>query len=76
MGTMASPIDLETRNETRKDHFVVVHPLDDVPETKVDTEAMGPMAMTRTVRVSLLSLRAYLILMVLLVVYHVVMLAR
>jgi len=76
MGTMASPIDLETRNETRKDHFVVVHPLDDVPETKVDTEALGPMAMTRTVRFSLLSLRAYLILMVLVVVYHVVMLAR
>jgi len=76
MGTIASPMDLETRMETRKDHFVVVHPLDDVFETKVDTEALGPMAMTRSVRVSLLSLRAYLILMVLLVVYHVVMLAR
>jgi hypothetical protein len=34
------------------------------------------MPMTRSVRFSLLSLRAYLILMVLLVVYHVVMLAR
>ena len=76
MATMASPMDLETRLETRKDHFVVVHPLDDVLETKVDTEALGPMAMTRSVRFSLLSLRAYLILMVLLVVYHVVMLAR
>jgi hypothetical protein len=76
MGTIASLIDLETRLETRKHHFVVVHPLDDVPETKVDTEALGPMPMTRTVRFSLLSLRAYLILMVLLVVYHVVMLAR
>jgi hypothetical protein len=54
----------------------VVHPLDDVIETKVDTEALGPMPMTRSVRFSLLSLRAYLILMVLLVVYHVVMLAR
>jgi hypothetical protein len=69
-------MDLETRLEPRKDHFVVVHPLDDVFETKVDTEALGPMAMTRSVRFSLLSLRAYLILMVLLVVYHVVMLAR
>jgi hypothetical protein len=69
-------MDLETRNETRKDHFVVVHPLDDVQETKVDTEALGPMPMTRTVRLSLMSLRAYLILMVLMVVYHVVMLAR
>jgi hypothetical protein len=76
MGTIATLIDLETRMETRKDHFVVVHPLDDVPETKVDTEALGPMPMTRTVRFSLMSLRAYLILMVLLVVYHVVMLAR
>jgi hypothetical protein len=76
MATMASPMDLETRLEKRKDHFVVVHPLDDVFETKVDTDALGPMAMTRTVRLSLLSLRAYLILMVLLVVYHVVMLAR
>jgi hypothetical protein len=60
----------------KNDQFVVVHPLDDVPETKVDTEALGPMAMTRTVRYSLMSLRAYLVLMVLLVVYHVVMLAR
>ena len=73
MATMANPIELE---EVRKNHFVVIHPLDDVPETKVDTEALGPMPMTRTVRLSLLSLRAYLILMVLLVVYHVVMLAR
>jgi hypothetical protein len=66
----------ETKMKTTKDHFVVVHPLDDVQETKVDTEALGPMPMTRSVRFSLLSLRAYLILMVLLVVYHVVMLAR
>jgi len=62
--------------KTTKDRFVVVHPLDDVFEAKVDTEGLGPMAMTRSVRFSLLSLRAYLILMVLLVVYHVVMLAR
>ncbi|MGD0364275.1 MAG: hypothetical protein ABSC93_25640 [Bryobacteraceae bacterium] len=60
----------------KNEQFLVVHPLDDVIETKVDTEALGPMPMTRSVRFSLLSLRAYLILMVLLVVYHVVMLAR
>ena len=68
----------ETNMKTTKDttHFLVVHPLDDVPETKVDTEALGPMPMTRSVRLSLMSLRAYLLLMVLLVVYHVVMLAR
>jgi hypothetical protein len=67
---------MEETKMTTNNRYVVVHPLDDVLETKVDTEALGPMAMTRSVRYSLLSLRAYLILMVLLVVYHVVMLAR
>jgi hypothetical protein len=67
---------MEEDMKTTKEQFVVVHPLDDVFEPKVDTEALGPMAMTRTVRLSLMSLRAYLILMVLMVVYHVVMLAR
>jgi hypothetical protein len=67
---------MEEDMKTKKDQYLVIHPLDDVLETKVDTEALGPMAMTRSVRFSLLSLRAYLILMVLMVVYHVVMLAR
>ena len=58
------------RNEAAN-HFVVVHPLDDIPERKVDTEGLGPMPMTRSVKLSLLSLRAYLILMMLLVFYHV-----
>jgi hypothetical protein len=52
-------------------HFVVIHPLDDLPEQKVDTEGLGPMPMTMSVRISLLSLRAYLVLMMLLVFYHV-----
>ena len=57
------------------DRFVVIHPLDDVPEEKVDTESLGPMAMTPSVRISLVSLRAYLILMMLLVFYRVLVLA-
>ncbi len=56
--------------------FVVIHPLDDVREEKVDTAALGPMPMTTSVRLSLLSLRAYLVLMILLVFYHVIDLAR
>jgi hypothetical protein len=52
-------------------HFVVIHPLDDLPEEKVDTEGLGPMPMTMSVRISLLSLRVYLVLMMLLVFYHV-----
>ncbi len=51
--------------------FVVVHPLDDVVEAKVDVEALGPMPLTPSVKFSLLVLRGYLIIMGLLVLYHV-----
>ncbi len=71
MATMMNRIEYEERNG----HFVVIHPLDDLPEEKVDTESLGPMAMTASVRLSLLSLRAYLLLMMLLVFYRVVVLA-
>jgi hypothetical protein len=43
--------------------YVVIHPLDDEPEEKVETENLGPMPMTTTVRVCLYALRAYLLLM-------------
>ena len=55
--------------------FLVIHPLDDVREQKVETEHLGPMKMTATVRISLLVLRGYLVLMMLLVLYHVLDLA-
>jgi hypothetical protein len=71
MATMTNPFET---NEPAN-YFVVVHPLDDVREEKVDTENLGPMAMTTTVRISLLALRAYLVLMMILVLYHVVDLA-
>ncbi|HJT89373.1 MAG TPA: hypothetical protein VJ732_16005 [Bryobacteraceae bacterium] len=71
MATTMNPLE----NEELTRHFVVVHPLDDLPEEKVDIESLGPMAMTTSVRISLLSLRAYLVLMILLVFYRVVVLA-
>ena len=71
MATMTNPMEIQEL----VNHFVVVHPLDDVREEKVDTEHLGPMAMTMSVRISLLSLRAYLVLMMLLVFYHVLDLA-
>lgn len=40
----------EFDNTIERAGFEVVHPLDDVPEEKVDTEHLGPMRMTRTVR--------------------------
>jgi hypothetical protein len=63
-------------HECDQKRYVVVHPLDDVPEEKVDTENLGPMPMTRSVKLSLLSLRGYLVLMILMVLYHVLQLAR
>jgi hypothetical protein len=57
-------------------HFAVVHPLDDAPEQKVDLSVLGPMPMTTSVRLSLWALRGYLIVMSLLVLYHVMDLAR
>jgi hypothetical protein len=53
-----------------ENHYLVVHPLDDQTEEKIDTSKLGPMAMTTSVKVSLMALRGYLILMVLLVGYH------
>ena len=64
-----------TITEVPDDHFVVVHPLDDVPEEKVDTENLGVMPMTCSVKLSLMALRACLVLMMLLVLYHVMDLA-
>ena len=56
----------------------VVHPLD-VPkehrEQKCDVSKLGPMAMTPAVKFSLMALRAYLIAMILLLVYKVVAMA-
>jgi len=55
----------------QKEEFFVVHPLDDVREKKIDVSSLGPIKLTRTVRAALFALRAYLILMLMLVVYHV-----
>jgi len=59
----------------KQEEFVVIHPLDDVREQKVDFSRLGPMPLTRTVRVSLMALRGYLIVMLVLVAYHVLGLA-
>jgi hypothetical protein len=53
-----------------ENHYVVVHPLDDRHEEKIDTSILGPMPMTTSVKLSLMALRGYLILMMVLVGYH------
>ena len=60
---------------TDKSEFLVIHPLDDVQEQKIETRNLGPMRMTLVVRVSLLALRGYLLFMMMLLLYHVLDLA-
>ena len=66
---------LTLAEEVPENHFLVVHPLDDQPELKIDTTNLGPMPMTPSVKYSLFALRGYLVLMTLLVMYHVLDLA-
>jgi hypothetical protein len=63
---------------TRADRplLVVLHPLDDAPEVKLDPARAGRMHLTRSVKWSLFALRAYLTLIMLLVAYRVYVLAK
>ncbi len=60
-----------TRLNAQEQFYQVVHPLDDVPEEKCSPEKLGPIHMTPTVKLSLLALRGYLILIVMLVFFSV-----
>ena len=63
------------QDEPSEERFIVVHPLDDRPETKAATSSLGPSPMTRTVWWALITLRAYLVIMMLLVLYQFLTLA-
>ncbi len=63
------------QNSYESQCFSVVHPLNDVPEQKCSSEGLGQIAMTRLVRISLGILRAYLIVMTLMLSYHILDLA-
>ena len=75
-GTASQQLTGPVENDPKEDFFYVVHPLDDLPEEKVKSDHLPPLTMTQTVRWPLFTLRAYLIIMMLLLVYHVVNLAR
>jgi hypothetical protein len=58
-----------TQLDVQKPVFQVIQPLYDAPEAKCSPENLGAIHMTLTVKLSLFALRAYLILIVLLVFY-------
>ena len=72
---MTLTTEFDDSKQDTQPYFTVVHPLDDDPEEKVDTENLGPMQMTRTVRVCLYALRGYLLLMFGLLGFRVLQLA-
>jgi hypothetical protein len=76
MSTISQPLTDPLKNDPKDEFFYVIHPLDDLPEEKVKSDHLSPLKMTPMVRWSLFILRAYLIVMMLLLVYHVVDLAR
>ena len=63
------------RNSYSPESFLVIHPLYDEPETKCESEGLGPIEMTGAVRTSLVILRGYLLAMGGMLLYHVLDLA-
>ena len=72
----AERIELEGAMAEQRGAYLVVHPLDDAPEEKIDTEHLGPMQMTKTVRLCLFALRGYLLAMFGLLGFRVLQLAH
>jgi hypothetical protein len=76
---MAIQQELKKKSEIR--HYedggeLVIHPLfDSRPDEKVKTEGIPPLKMTKTAKVALISLRLYLIVSMLLLLYYVYTLA-
>jgi hypothetical protein len=72
---MTVTTEFDDLTQAERQLFSIVHPLDDEPEEKVDTEHLGPMQMTKTVRICLFALRGYLLLMFGLLGFRVLQLA-
>jgi hypothetical protein len=68
---MATIMNNNEISESQIEMYELVHPLYDAPEVKRSAEGLGPMAMQLGVKLSLFALRAYLIIMILLVFYSV-----
>ena len=60
----------------QNDDYIIVHPIFDEPEEKVDVDAAGPMKMTKSVKISLITLRTYLIIMMILSLYRVLVMSN
>ena len=62
-------------NDFNANVYLVVHPIFDVPEEKVDVENALPMKINNSVKWSLITLRGYLVVMIGLAFYRTLVLA-
>ena len=67
--------EFDETTQAERSFYSILHPLDDAPEEKLDTEHLAPMKMTRTVRICLFALRGYLLLMFVMLGFRVLQLA-
>lgn len=56
--------------QAQRHPHLVVHPLFDGREEKLGTDDLPPMQLNRSVKISLLALRAYLVVMAMMLTYH------
>jgi hypothetical protein len=63
------------QNSYNPEYFRVIHPLQDEPESKCESDGLGPIKMTVGVRISLHVPRGFLLLMSGMLLYHVLDLA-
>jgi hypothetical protein len=59
-------------NTTESNLLYVVHPLDDVQEQKCSADGLGPIRMSKSVRASLVTLRVYLLFILVLAIYRMI----
>ena len=59
----------------KRQEYRVIHPLYDKPEQKLSADGLEPIHLSLGGKISLMALRGYLVVMVLLVFYHVLNLA-
>ena len=58
--------------EKQNEEFYVIHPLFDEPEAKCDGKKLGLMKLSKGSRLALFILRAYTLLMIVLLLYHII----
>jgi len=58
--------------EKQNKEFYVIHPMFDEPEVKYDGAELGLMKLSKGTKLALFTLRVYILLMIVLLLYHII----